>query len=140
VVVVWGVCVGVEDGGGADVVVCVTVAVVTAEVEAGPPEVEVEVEVDVDVLCLGLRLALSGGTGPLDCGRATVACAPVPETLEASDPACAGADVDFTALPIPNPAAIAITSSTPSSHHRRSIVTSLHPVPPMIVVATSLGL
>ena len=134
-VVVWVVWVGVEDGGGADVVVCVTVAVVTAEVEVGPPDVEVDVELDVDVLCLGL--ALSGGTGPPDCGRVTVACAPVPEILEASDPACAGADVDFTALPIPNPAAIAITSSTPSSHHRRSMVTSLHPVPPVIVVGAS---
>ena len=53
-----------------------------------------------------------------------------PSPLDASDPAWAGADVDFTALPIPKPAAIAITSSTPSSHHRRSICTpSLRPVP-----------
>jgi len=132
---VWA---AVVDWIGWDVVVCVTVAVVT-----GAPLVELPaVEFDVDVCVreeLGFALAVSGGTCPSACGAVTVACAPVPETSEASDPDCAGADVDFTALPIPKPAAIAITSNIPSSHHRRSIVVSLHPVPPVIVVVAPSG-
>jgi hypothetical protein len=114
--VVWA---AVVDWIGGAVVVCVAVALV-----AGPPLVEAPVvEVEVDV-CeeLALALALSGGTCPPDCGAVTVACVPVPEASEASDPDWAGAELDFTALPIPKPAAIAITSSIPSSHHRRSIV------------------
>jgi len=103
--------------GGA--VVCVTVAVVTG----APLEEALVVVVEVDVRAeLALALALSGGTCPPDCGAVTVACVPVAEASEASDPDCAGAELDFTALPIPKPAAIAITSSIPSSHHRRSIV------------------
>ena len=52
----------------------------------------------------------------------------------------AGAEVDLTALPIPKPAAIAITTNAPSSHLRRSMFPpSLRPVPLLIVVAMSTG-
>jgi len=115
--VVWFtvVCVtGVETTGV--VVVCVTTAVVVAAVLlAALVDVEVEVEV---VVCVREALALSGGTAAPDCGPATVACSPVVAPLAASEPVRAGAELDFTALPIPKPAASAMTSSAPSSHHR----------------------
>jgi hypothetical protein len=114
------VCDAVVGLGGGVVAVWVTVAVVTPALLVALLEVEVEVEVDVRV-----ALALSAGTGAPDCGRVTVACAPVTESLDASDPDRAGADVVFTALPIPKPAAIASTTSTPSSHQRRFM--SRHP-------------
>jgi hypothetical protein len=108
--VVW--VTGVETTGV--VVVCVTTAVLVAAVVLAAL-----VEVDVDV-CVrdALAFAFSGGMGAPDCGPVTVACAPVPEPLAASDPECAGAELDFTALPMPKPAAIAMISSAPSSHHR----------------------
>jgi hypothetical protein len=121
-------------GGG---VVCVWVTVAVAVVTTALVALLVaafDVELDV-VVCVCVALALSGGTGALSGGPVIVACAPVPDSPDANDPDRAGADVDFTALPIPKPAATAITSNTPSSHLRRSIVTSsLHPVPPLIVV------
>jgi hypothetical protein len=107
------------------VVVWVTVAVLAAVVLVAAPVV---VEVFV---CVREALAFNGGTGALDCGPDTVASAPVCESTAASDPDRAGAELDFTALPMPKPAAIAITSSTPSSHHRcfmsRHPFTRFHP-------------
>ena len=129
----------VDDGGGGEAVVVtggaanvwVVVAVVTAVVLAAP---EVVVLVDV-VVWVAVALVFSGGTGTAVPGRATVACPAPPASLAASDPVCAGAEVDFTALPIPKPAATAITINAPSSHHRRSILPpSLRPVPVLIVV------
>jgi hypothetical protein len=130
----------VEDGGGGGdavllgggaVKVCVVVAVVTA-VLVVPPAVVLLVDV---VVCVAVALTFSRGTGTAAPGRATEACPAPPESLEASEPACAGVEVDFTALPIPKPAAIAITSSAPSSHHRRSMLPpSLRPVPAIIVL------
>ena len=121
--------VGVLAGGV--VKVCVAVAVVTAVLDA-PPAVVLLVDV---VVCVVVALAFSGGTRAAAPGCATEACPPPEESLAASDPACAGVEVDFTALPIPKPAAIAITSSAPSSHHRRSMLPpSLRPVPVVIVL------
>jgi hypothetical protein len=126
-----------EAGGGALTVVllaggAVNVCVVVAVVPAALLEVLV---VDVDV---ALALAFRGGTGTAVPGRATVACAPVAGSLAASAPACAGCEVDFTALPIPKPAAIAITINAPSSNHRRSMFPpSLRPVPGPIVMGVS---
>jgi hypothetical protein len=114
--------------------VCVAVAVVTAVPVAAVLDVP---EADV-VVRLARALAFRAGTATAVPGLAIVAWATVPDSLEASDPACAGAEVDFTAIPIPKPAAIAITSNAPSSHLRRSMFPpSLRPVPLRIVVGVS---
>lgn len=129
--VVWLAVVG-RLGGGVVAVWVTVVAVVTA-----PVVVLLVVE---DEVVVREALAFSGGTGVTAPRRVTGTWVPVPEPLEASDPECAGADVDLTALPIPKPAAIAITSNAPSSHHRRSMfLPSLHPVPALMLVALSTG-
>jgi hypothetical protein len=129
----------VVDAGRDDVVVlaggamkvCVDVTDVTA-VLVVPPAVVLLVDV---VACVAVALAFSGGTGTAAPGRATEACPLPAESPEASDPACDAVEVDFTALPIPKPAAIAHTSNAPSSHHRRSMLPpSLRPVPVLIVL------
>jgi hypothetical protein len=137
VVLLWTVVCDAVVGllGGGVLVVCVTVAVVTPVVLVAPLAVDV-------VVCeaLAFAVALSGGTSALDRGRVTVACASVAESLDASDPTWAGPDVDLTAMPTPKPPAIAITSSAPNSHHRRSMFPpSLDPVPSLIVVGGSSG-
>ncbi len=128
-----------EDAGGAAVVldagggVKVVVAVVTAALVT-PPDVVLLVDV---VVCVAVAFAFSAGTASAAPGRATEACPPPAESPAANVPASAGvAEVDFTALPIPKPAAIAITTNAPSSSHRRSMFPpSLRPVPEVIVVA-----
>ena len=130
--------VAVLTGGAVNVCVAVAVAVAVAVVTT----VEFALLLAEVVVCVALARAFSGGTGTAVPGRATVACAAVPESVEASEPAwaVAGAEVDLTALPIPKPAAIAITSNAPSSHLRRSMFPpSLRPVPMLIVVAVSTG-
>jgi hypothetical protein len=112
----------VEDAGGGVTVGVVKVWVAVAVVVAAVLDVLVaDVLVDDVVVWVALALAFSGGTGTAAPGRVTVACAAGPASRDASDPVRAGAEFDFTALPIPKPAAIAMTSSAPSSHLRRSM-------------------
>jgi hypothetical protein len=123
-------------GGGAKVCVAVAVAVAVAVITAAL----VALLPAVLAVCFAFARAFSGGTGTAAPGRVTVAWPEVAEPSEASDPACAGVELDFTALPIPKPAAIAITSNAPSSHLRRCMFPpSLRPVPLRIVVAVSTG-
>jgi hypothetical protein len=136
--VVCATLVAVLTGGVVSVCVAVAVAVALTVVTAVPLAL-LAAEV---VVCVALARAFSGGTGTAAPGRVTVASAAAPESVEASDPVwvAVGAEVDLTALPIPKPAAIAITSSAPSSHLRRSMFPpSLRPVPMRIVVAMSTG-
>jgi hypothetical protein len=136
--VVCATLVAVLTGGVVNVCVAVAVAVALTVVTA---VVLALLAADV-VVCVALARPFSGGTGTAAPGRVTVAWAAVPESVEASDPVWAGAgdEVDLTALPIPKPAAIAITSNAPSSHLRRSMFPpSLRPVPIPIVVAMSTG-
>jgi hypothetical protein len=134
--VVWVAVVG--SVGGGVVAVWVTVVAVVCVVTA--PVVLLVLDDEDRVVREGL--GLSGGTGPTAPGRVTAIRVPVPEAPDASDPAWAGAEaeLDFTALPTPKPAAIAITSSAPSTHHRRCMFpSSVHPVPRRILVPPSSG-
>ena len=128
---VWGAGSGVLDTGvlRGVALVATTVVVAATVVDVAGAVAELAVEEVEEVL--SAARGLSAGTGATTPTRVTETWDTPPAPLVASDPAEAGADVDFTALPTAKPMAIATTTAPPSSHQRCLTLTCVpfDPVP-----------